>query len=281
MARPPVRWWRCRSAEAVVEHLSPGLDIATVNDPGSCVIAGTAEDILKFQNRLRQNGITARRVRTSHAFHWSLMEPVVGEFADLLARVELHKPHTPLLSNSRWMTNDEATDPAMWARQIRATICHVADELDLMLDNPFRVLVEVGPGGTLTGTRGAPSEVVDNAPRRSSPHAAPGAEPQDDRDTFLLALGRWAAGVDVDWSPLSWRKPRRVSLPGYPFARQKHWVEPQEDGLDGRNCSRCSRSLFQWGRGSWQPAERDQSEIETTLPTHLRGMPRGAISWAQ
>ena len=28
----------------IAEHLSPGLDIAAVNDPGSCVIAGSAED---------------------------------------------------------------------------------------------------------------------------------------------------------------------------------------------------------------------------------------------
>ena len=74
------------SPEAVAEHLSPGLDIATVNDPGSCVIAGTQEDILKFQNRLRQQGITARRVRTSHAFHSYLMEPVVRRVRGVPAR---------------------------------------------------------------------------------------------------------------------------------------------------------------------------------------------------
>ena len=65
------------SPEAVAEHLSPGLDIATVNDPGSCVIGGTQEDILKFTDHLRKQGIVARRVRTSHAFHSYLMEPVV------------------------------------------------------------------------------------------------------------------------------------------------------------------------------------------------------------
>ena len=81
------------------------------------------------------------------------MDPVVPEFAELLSRVKLHPPKTPLLSNvtGTWMTDEEATDPAMWARQIRATV-RFADELDVVLADPHRVLVEVGPGGTLTGS---------------------------------------------------------------------------------------------------------------------------------
>ena len=53
----------------------------------------------------------------------------------------------------------------------------------------------------------------------------------DDRDAFLLALGQlWSAGVAVDWSPLTGSsadaRPQLVTLPGYPFAHQRHWVEP-------------------------------------------------------
>jgi phthiocerol/phenolphthiocerol synthesis type-I polyketide synthase E len=253
------------SPDAVAEHLSPGLDIATVNDPGSCVIAGTQEDILKFQNRLRQNGITARRVRTSHAFHSYLMEPVVGEFAHLLTRAELHKPHTPLLSNvtGGWMTDDEATDPAMWARQITATV-KFADELDLMLDNPFRVLVEVGPGGTLTGS-------AVRHPKWSTTHRAVRlmrhqVQNRSDRDTFLLALGQlWAAGIDVDWSPLSSRQPRRVSLPGYPFARQKHWVEPRRTGWTDDPAAVAADPSSNGAAAHGGDSQSGQSEIETTL----------------
>ncbi|RDH79385.1 acyltransferase domain-containing protein [Mycolicibacterium moriokaense] len=252
------------SPEAVAEHLSPGLDIATVNDPGSCVIAGTQEDILRFQNGLRQTGITARRVRTSHAFHSYLMEPVVDEFADFLSRVELHEPHTPLLSNvtGSWMTGTEATDPAMWARQIRATV-KFADELGVILDNPLRVLVEVGPGGTLTGS-------AVRHPKWSTGHRAVRlmrhqAQNRSDRDTLLLALGQlWAAGIEVDWSPLSSREPTRVSLPGYPFARQKHWVEPRRTTgwIDEQGGGATSSTGPAAGSGG---TSGGQSEIEATL----------------
>jgi phthiocerol/phenolphthiocerol synthesis type-I polyketide synthase E len=50
---------------------------------------------------------------------------------------------------------------------------------------------------------------------------------RDDRDAFLLGLGQlWSAGVDVDWTALQGDQVHRVTLPGYAFARQRHWIEP-------------------------------------------------------
>ncbi len=49
----------------------------------------------------------------------------------------------------------------------------------------------------------------------------------DGRGDELERLARqWAAGDDVDWGSLyqGTPRPRRVSLPTYPFARQTHWV---------------------------------------------------------
>ena len=94
-----------------------------------------------------------------------------------------------------------------------------------MLADPHRVLVEVGPGGSLTASAA-------RQPRWSDQHRAVRLmrhqlQNRDDRDVFLLALGQlWAAGVDADWTRLRGADtPRRVTLPGYPFARQKHWVD--------------------------------------------------------
>jgi phthiocerol/phenolphthiocerol synthesis type-I polyketide synthase E len=254
------------SPDLVAEHLFPGVEIATVNDPGSCVVAGSPQDILQFQNQLRKVGIVARRVRTSHAFHSYLMDDVVPEFAEFLSRVELHAPHTPLLSNvtGTWMTDDEATDPQMWARQIRACV-KFADELDVVLAEKFRVLVEVGPGATLTGS-------AIRHPKWSSGHRAVRlmrhqVQNRSDRDTFLIAVGQlWAAGVDVDWSPLSKNQPKRVSLAGYAFGRQRHWIEPRRttdwaDAPAGGNGA-AEPSANGGGHGG---ATNGQSDIEAKL----------------
>lgn len=213
-----------RSADEIAEHLTADVDLATVNDPGSCVVAGTEDAIAAFQDGLAQHGIVARRVRTSHAFHSRLMDGVIAEFSSQLSRLSLGKPRIPLLSNvtGTWMSDAEAVNPATWARQIRSTV-RFSDELDVLLGLPSRVLVEVGPGGTLTAS-------AVRHPRWSSDHRAVRlmrhqTQNRDDHSTFLLALGQlWAADVDVALGSNA-APGRRMSLPGYPFERQRHWVE--------------------------------------------------------
>ena len=212
----------------IVEHLLPELDIAAINDPGNCVVSGSEQAMREFLGRLARRGVPARRMRTSHAFHSSSMDPVLPEFEALLSRLQLGEPHIPLLSNTTgsWMAADEATDPARWAGQIRATV-NFSNELEVLLSGPHRVLVEVGPGGSLTGSAA-------RQPRWSNQHRAVRLmrhqlQNKDDRDTFLIALGQlWSAGVNPDWTRLrAADPPRRVWLPGYPFAHQRHWVEPK------------------------------------------------------
>jgi acyl transferase domain-containing protein/enoyl-CoA hydratase/carnithine racemase/acyl carrier protein/SAM-dependent methyltransferase len=58
----------------------------------------------------------------------------------------------------------------------------------------------------------------------------------------LLEL--WTKGVEIDWGQmyLEGEKPRRVSLPTYPFARERYWVEGGEE-IDGRREERGRRVL--------------------------------------
>lgn len=215
------------SPEEVAEHLLPEVELSAVNDPGNCVVAGPKDQIRAFTQRLGEHGIPVRRVRATHAFHSSLMAPMLGEFQEFLSRQELRTPHTPLLSNltGTWMSAEQVTDPASWSRQISSTI-RFADELDVVLAEPGRILIEVGPGGNLTGS-------AIRHPKWSSGHRAVRLmrhpiQHADDRDTFLRALGElWSAGVEIDWTPQRPARPRLVSLPGYPFAHQRHWVEPK------------------------------------------------------
>ncbi|NRF89412.1 polyketide synthase dehydratase domain-containing protein, partial [Burkholderia gladioli] len=44
---------------------------------------------------------------------------------------------------------------------------------------------------------------------------------------FTRLLGVWAKGIAVKWDRLyQGPRPRRLHLPAYPFARERHWVEP-------------------------------------------------------
>ncbi len=113
---------------------------------------------------------------------------MLAPFTEFLSTIALHKPRIPMLSNvtGTWMTDEEATDPARWARQIRSTV-RFADEVATLLGDTHRVLVEVGPGGSLTGS-------AVRMPGWSDTHRAVRlmrhpVQTRDDRDAFLLALG--------------------------------------------------------------------------------------------
>ncbi|MGB6209877.1 type I polyketide synthase [Mycobacterium sp.] len=219
------------SPDAIAEHLSGDVDVAAINEPGGCVVAGSEENIRKFSERLTEKGIVARRVRTSHAFHSRLMDSMIPEFTGFLSRLTLHEPQIPLLSNvtGTWLAPSEATNAATWARQVRSTV-RFSDEIDVLLTDPDRIVVEVGPGGTLTAS-------AMRHPKWSTGHHAirlmrHHAQNRDDRDAFLLALGQlWSSGVEVDWTPLrGGQQPRLLTIAGYPFERQRHWVDHRPHG---------------------------------------------------
>ena len=255
------------SPEAVAEYLNGEVDIAAINEPGGCVVAGSEEGIRQFSERLTEKGIVARRVRTSHAFHSRLMDSMIPEFTGFLSRQTLREPQIPLLSNvtGTWLAPSEATNPATWARQVRSTV-RFSDEVDVLLGDPNRVLVEVGPGGTLSAS-------TTRHPRFSSGHRAVRlmrhhAQNRDDRDAFLLALGQlWSAGIDVDWAPLrGGQSGQLVTLPGYPFERQRHWIEHRTtSGWAGEAAATNGAATSGGAAGAAQAAKNGQPPMEATL----------------
>jgi acyl transferase domain-containing protein len=206
----------------------PALAIAAVNAPRLCTVAGPHETIDELEAELKPCGLMLRRLQTSHAFHSSMMEPAIQPFIAELSQAKLHAPTMPYLSNvtGDWINAEDATDPQYWARHIRQTVLF-GKGITEIFSNAERLLLEVGPGNALTvlsrhhPLRGA-AQVVLSSLRRAD-------ESEPDEASLLTTLGRmWLANVKVDWASLSaGERRRRVSLPTYPFERQRYWVEPQ------------------------------------------------------
>ena len=215
--------------EALEPLLDERLCIAAFNAPALNVVAGPEEAIAALERRLGERGTGYRRLRTSHAYHSPLMEPVLAPFAERMRGVRLSAPTLPLLSNvtGTWMTAEQAMDPDAWVRHLREPV-RFADGVERLWEGGERwLLVEVGPGQTLGG-------LVRQSPGFSEAHAVLSSLPRpgtraDDAEFFLSRVGEaWSLGAEIDWRGLTPDgQGRRVSLPTYPFERRRHWLEVQ------------------------------------------------------
>jgi glutamate-1-semialdehyde aminotransferase/malonyl CoA-acyl carrier protein transacylase len=187
---------------------------------------------------IRGQGIAAKPLATSHAFHSPMMDPIVEAFADAVSRVPRRAPRLPFLSclTGDWITDEAATDPLYWARQLRQPV-RFLDMAARLVAPPERALLEVGPGRTL-------ATLVRQQPGRPTSQAVvtsldAGHEGIADPETMLLAAGRlWIAGADLDWAGLHGRdRRRRVPLPTYPFERKRHWVDSVEAASDAHTAT--------------------------------------------
>ncbi len=212
------------SEEEVEPLLGGGLALAAVNEPGRSVVAGPPEAVAALERDLEGKGVTTRRLVTSHAFHSPLMEPALAPFAERVRAVRLSPPGIPFVSNvtGTWIRPEEATDPEYWARHLRATV-RFADGVAALPAEPGRVLLEVGPGRTLTTL--AARQAAGRPVIASLPHPKEGG---DAYAHLLGAAGRlWLAGHRLDAAKLlAGQEPRRVPLPTYPFERHRYWIEP-------------------------------------------------------
>ena len=209
--------------------MGEGLSLAATNAPSSSVVSGREDDIADFGDRLFKQGIECRRLRTSHAFHSAMMEPILRQFANLVRKAKPGPPGLPYVSNvsGNPVTKDETTDPFFWARHIRQTV-RFAEGLSKLMKQHDSIFLEVGPGNGLTMLASQNQDMTgEHVLVCSSRH------PRDkgsDNSAVLKALGNlWLAGTKVNWSGVyAHYRPRRISLPTYPFERERYWIEYRE-----------------------------------------------------
>ncbi len=214
-------------ADELQPRLSPELSLAAINESGSCVVSGLPEAVKALRQELQSLRIETHDLKVAHPFHSSRMDPVLKPFAEHLSLVRFHPPCLPWVSTvtGDWMTAAEATDPGHWVRHLRQPVLF-ADGLSRLLKDTDCLLLEVGPGRTLTGLASRHPERGEG--RVMPPSLRHSQDPRLDREVLLHALGElWLAGSEVDWAAFHrHRRRRRVPLPTYPFDRQRHWISP-------------------------------------------------------
>jgi amino acid adenylation domain-containing protein len=211
-------------AKELEPKLPAGVAIAAENAPGLCVASGPTELIAQLEIELAACNIAAKRLVTSHAFHSSMMDPVIEPLAAKIAAVKLSPPKLKIMSTvtATWLSDADATSVRYWAEHLRAPV-RFAPAVAALLAESRRVLIEIGPRATLTalsrqatGKRALPPAVASLADTAEK-------EPE----AIAAALGQlWALGATFEWAGYrSTERRKKLALPAYPFQRVRHWVD--------------------------------------------------------
>ncbi len=210
-----------RLSEHEVRALLPdGVEIAAVNSPVMTVVAGASATIAALAEQLSIANVPHRELRTSHAFHSVMMDPVIAPFRDEVAKVTFAAPTTRFVSNvtGTWVTAAMVESADYWAGHVRSTV-RFADGVRCLAADRTYALLEVGPGRScVTFARQSIEDAHDYPLLTSLPSDA-------DSQPFLASVGAlWAAGGRIDWNVYYGAEVRRrISLPTYPFQRKRYW----------------------------------------------------------
>ncbi|GIH19405.1 hypothetical protein Raf01_75770 [Rugosimonospora africana] len=217
--------------EPLLASMAGQVAIAAVNGPASVVVSGAEPTVAAIAAELAGRGRRTTRLRTSHAFHSPLMDPMLEPFREVVAGLTLRPPTIALLSTlTGGPVTQQLTSPEYWVRHARETV-RFADAIRFLAGTGVATVLEVGPAPVLTplaeecwpqaDTGAALCAVASAAPDSD----ASGSDASEAR-ALLDALARLHVhGVPVDWAA-AYRGSgaRPVDLPTYAFQRQRYWL---------------------------------------------------------
>ncbi len=208
-----------------------GAGVSIAADNGSHqVVSGSIEAVEAISERFQAEGLLVNRLNTTLGAHSALVEPALDDLEASLDGVAIQPPSLALVSNltGRAIEPGEVLNGAYWKRHARQPVAF-ASGVRTLADLGVDLVMEIGPHSVLgpmvslswPESEQTPSPVVLWSLRQPSDNAPAGDS------TFVKAVaGAYAAGLPIRFAGLfAGEARRRISLPGYPFQRERHWIE--------------------------------------------------------
>ncbi|MCC6750543.1 MAG: AMP-binding protein [Deltaproteobacteria bacterium] len=205
--------------EAALRGRAAALSIAAHNAPHGVVVSGRRAALEEVVRELAQDGVDARYLEVSHAFHSPLMEPVLEPLARAAERLRPRPARVPLVENvSGQLAGPGFGGAAYWRTQARERV-RFADGMETLLRQGCTHVLELGPHPVLS-TLGA----LTTSAGSFLPSLAEGRE---DWSVVLSSLAElFVSGAPVEFAGLDpARARRRVPFASYPFERTRYPLE--------------------------------------------------------
>lgn len=208
------------SINQIKKEIIEGVSVAAINAHDSFVVSGTETNIALVKKQLEEEEIPFVLLKTSHAFHSTMMNEIQEDFEKELESITLQKSEIPFISNitGKFRTDEESTSIKYWSNHILEKVEFEKGIKELIALNNS-LFIEVGPGRTLaTFYKKSQNINLENDVITTVKHHK---ETVDDDKYFTDFLGQlWSNGIDINWEVYyEGGKPNRLSIPTYDFDR--------------------------------------------------------------
>ena len=229
-------------SKAVASHADQ-LSIAAINGPSNVVISGAEKVLSAVLETLAKQGIKAKRLTVSHAFHSPLMDAILNEFERIASSIQYSESQIGLISNvtGQRVSQNQITHPRYWRDHIRKPV-RFSDSIASLHQSGCDVFIEIGPNPTLLGMG---KHCLPEGIGTWLPSLRQG---KDDWPTLLNSLAHlYTLGADINWKGFDQDYAcRKLILPTYPFQRERFWVRtitPRQRNLERGKYSLLGRRL--------------------------------------
>ncbi|MDF1844895.1 MAG: type I polyketide synthase [Rubripirellula sp.] len=208
-----------------IAKLGLEIAIAAINGPTSATLSGSTEDIDAIAAVLDSSAVFCKRLPVQYAFHSVQMDPVRDELLNALASIQPRETDIDLISTVTGETvSGKDLHADYWWQNVRQGV-RFADAIEVASSRGLRVAIELGPHPTLSfaineccQSRGNQVKVLPSLRRE-----------QSDETQFIESVAAlYQLGLEIDWRGIYDLPGKPVSLPPYPFQRQRLWTESDE-----------------------------------------------------
>ncbi|MFF7993529.1 amino acid adenylation domain-containing protein [Kitasatospora xanthocidica] len=205
-------------AERRIRPYRTRISLGAVNSPSAVTLAGDTEALGELAEELTRQGVFARHLDVEVPYHSMRMDPIRDELTAALAVIKPQRARLPLyLTGREGLAKGPELDGGYWWENVRNPVRFRA-AVERMAEDGHTLFLELGPHPVL-------GHAIRECAERA--HTLPSIRRgQDEPARFTRSLAELhTLGVELGWDALH-PAGRPVPLPGYPWRRDRYWVEP-------------------------------------------------------